>query len=697
VILLAAVTVLLFARACGYGFIDYDDGIYVLTNPHTRGLTPPNIRWALTTTYFDHWHPLTWWSWQLDYSLHTLDPRGYHLTNTLLHAAATALFFLVFWRATSRPVCAALVAALFAWHPLHVESVVWIAERKDVLSGLFCALTLYSYIRYATNPSPAHYALVLGAYALGLMSKAMLVTLPAVLLLLDYWPLGRWRPGAARWLLLEKLPLALLALADALVIALVQRATDPGPQPARLPLRIENALVACIAYLRKLVWPVDLAAFYPFPRSYSLLLVAGCVALLVAMSLVAYRARRDQPWLLIGWLWYLGMLVPVLGLFEVHGGHALADRYTYLPIMGVLIAVVWTAAAAARRWQATRLGLAVAFALLAGCLAASSVQVSWWRNGLNLWKHALAVTSDNYGAHWCMGAALAREGRLADAADQFRRAVTIYPDFSQAHFSLGLALAQQGDVDGAIASYRQALARQPRYPDAHTNLGNALLARGEVAEAAQHYRAAIDQDPAAANAHYNLALLLMRQADVAGALREFEAVVRLRPDDAAAQDNLGTAYCLQGHAASARACFAIAVHLQPVVAQYRYDLAHALHELGQVEEARDLYHKALQLDPGWPESAADAARQLASLSGPARNPRLATRLALQACEASGYARADCLDALAASYAAAGDVERGTATARQALALLASDTSQHAADLRARLRGYAAQLKASPGS
>ena len=492
-----------FGQTLQHDFVNYDDNRYIYENALIRqGLTSRGIIAAFTHSHSENWHPLTTLSHAFDCQLYGLNPGGHHFGNLLLHMIATLLLFLLLQESTSAVWASAFVAAVFAIHPLHVESVAWIAERKDVLSAVFFMITLLVYISYSRRPNAWRYLAVAVAFVCGLMSKPMLVTVPVILLLLDYWPLRRTE--RLRWLILEKLPLFGLSIASSIITLLVQRPTISSLAGLPLRTRVANAIVSVALYLWQLIWPTKLAVFYPYPRvPYGAWLVIGCVLGIAAVTGVTILARKNYPYLLVGWLWYLVMLVPVLGLVQV-GLQAHADRYTYLPLIGMLIAATWGIVDLTQRWSYQRLivgGSSVAVVLLLS--ACSYRQVGYWRDSISLWNRALAVTANNDVAHLCLAEALLQRGKLHEAIAHSRAAIEIRPENAgalgrvpvvltdkqtqaavelwearlkangndtTAHNSLGVILIQSGDPRGAIAQWEQTLAIKPDDGNAENNL-----------------------------------------------------------------------------------------------------------------------------------------------------------------------------------------------------------------------------------
>ena len=553
-LLLAVIAV--FGQTARYGFVNFDDDLYVYENWHVKaGLTGAGIVWAFSQSHASNWHPLTWLSLMAD--AHELRPiesplqlaqlaAKMHMVNVVLHAISAAILFLVLMEMTASVWPAAFAAAVFAVHPLHVESVAWISERKDVLSGLFFMLTLAAYVGYARRRfSLFRYLLVTALFALGLAAKPMLVTLPFVLLLLDYWPLGRGAEsrerGTRAGLLVEKLPwLALAALSCMATYWAQQQVAVVALQRLPLGSRVGNALVSCVAYLGQFFYPTGLAVLYPHPQSgLPLGKIVGAGLLLTAISLAVLACRRNCPYLLVGWLWYLGMLVPVLGLVQV-GAQSMADRYSYLPQIGLSIAVAWAAMHVSRSWRyrgwACGIGAAAAMAILAGC---AWQQTSCWRDSEALWTHTLACTARNAAAHNDLGLVLAARGRVDQAIVQYQEALEIEPGYALARTNLGLALAARGRVDEAIAQYQEALQIKPDLADARNNLGTALAGNGQLNEAVVQYEKALEIRPDYAQAHNNLGKALADLGQVDRAIAHYRKALEIKPDYAKAHYNLG--------------------------------------------------------------------------------------------------------------------------------------------------------------
>jgi len=569
-----------------YPFLNFDDNIYVTNNPWVRaGLTREGLVWAWKSLDFN-WHPLTWLSHMTDATLYGLRAGGHHYTNLLLHAANTALLFAVLLRLTGRRGRSAVVAAWFGLHPLHVEPVAWISARKDVLSTLFWLLTMWAYARYTERTTVTRYLVVMAFFALGLMSKAMLVTLPCVLLLMDYWPLGRWAPisggrTAARrppgpWRsVIEKLPLLGLSAATGAVTVLAEVRMGALASLPAWPLgkRAATALVAYVGYLRKAFWPTDLAVLYPHAQGDLPARQALTAALvLVLISAAALRLRSRRPYLLVGWLWYLGTLVPVIGIVQI-GQQAMADRYTYVPLVGIFLIVAWGADELLDRLGVSRgIRAALAAASVSVLAFAAHVQVGYWQSNEELFRHALAVTKNNYVAHTNLAAALADRGAFEAARHEYDRALRLAPHDAVIHRSAGFAFEQAGRLDEAAAHFKESLRTEPDNPRARYGLASVWNRQGKREEAVAELRAALASSPRDVAARRFLAELLLAGGNPREALVQARLSVGISPYDPTARNALGVALASVGKTDEAIAEFEKAVRLDPELRLARQNL-----------------------------------------------------------------------------------------------------------------------------
>ncbi len=753
-VLLALATLAVYWPVAQFEFVDYDDQAYVTQNNYVaRGLTWEGVQHAFSDRVLEYWQPVTLISHMVDCQLFGVTPAAPHLINLAFHLANTLLLFLLLRRMTKRDWPSAMVAALFALHPLHVESVAWIAERKDVLSTFFWCLTLWFYLNYVERKRRRDYAVALLFFGLGLLSKSMVVTLPCLLLLMDFWPLNRiallaaselpknqpafveaWRNTSSTlriWvaqlvrLLAEKVPFFLLTLAVSFVTFHWQKTGGSFISSDSLPLylRAANAFVSYSRYLGKTFWPTDLVMFYPHPGLWPSTRVVGAILLFAGVTWLALSQIRSRPYLTVGWLWFVGLLVPTIGLVQA-GWQSLADHFTYVPLTGIFLMLVWGAAELAHRWSLPRrayFGLAVI--TLGACAIVTRAQMEHWRNSYNLFSHAVASTRNNAVAEMGLGNALLKRGQRVEALQHLREAVRIYPYFTDAYVNLAGALADTGDLPAAETAYRKALSITPGNISAHFGLANILLNRGAVDDAITHYRAVLKSKPDMADVHYDLGNALMQQGLLPEARQEYEQALHLAPDLEEAHFNLGTLFARLGQPeaaeqhllqaqrlhpkdpgilgalafvnASAGKIKAAAgyygqwIQLNPQDPQPHYQLALLALNQGQEIEAIQQLNQALQLKPGNIEPLFLLARiKATSPNDSVRNGAEAVRLAEEANRLSGGKKFVVLDTLAAAYAETGQFPAAISTAQKAasLARLAGQ-SNLAAAIEARMKLY----------
>lgn len=522
---LIVIILAVYLQAGNHEFLNYDDNVYVTSNPHVaNGITGKNIIWAFTSIEAANWHPITWLSHMADVQLYGMNPRGHHFTNVVIHTVSSILLLLLLFRITGSLWQSSFVAALFALHPLHVESVAWVAERKDLLSAFFWFLTLVLYAEYAAKRKPALYILALFSFVLGLMSKPMLVTLPVVMLMIDYWPLNRYRDevqgqgsrqliGRVISLIKEKIPFFACSLCAGIVTIFAQHKGGAMKNFDAIPLllRIENAPISYVKYIGKAFWPHDLAVLYPIPLSFPLWQVAGSLFILLLVSVATVWARHLHPYLAVGWFWFIVTLIPVIGLIQV-GVQSMADRYSYIPLIGLFIMAAWGVSDLAEGLK-HRVNI---LALLAGTVIIASTACTWqqigyWQDNISLYRHTLQVTTGNYIIHYNLGTALANKGDMDAAIQEFSEALRLNPNCTIAHNNLGLALAKKGNLDAAIQEYREALHLTPDYSDPHNNLGIALANKGNMDAAVQEFQEALRINPNYSDAHDNLKLALAKK------------------------------------------------------------------------------------------------------------------------------------------------------------------------------------------
>lgn len=543
-LLLVAITFAVYFQVLSQPFFDFDDQVYVTSNSHVAGgLTGENIVWAFTSVDAANWHPVTWLSHLADIQFFGMNPHGHHLTSLVIHIVSSLLLLLLLSRLTGSLWSSFFVAGLFALHPMHVESVAWVAERKDVLSALFWFLTLLFYCEYAKKAKLSLYPLSLLCFVLGLMSKPMLVTLPLVMLLIDYWPLGRYQgqvSGRAKALIKEKIPFFLFSLLSCLVTLYAQYKGGAinSLKTVSLGLRVENALVAYLKYLGKTLWPQDLAFFYPFPLAIPLWQVVGSLFILLAVSAAVIRTRRRYPYLAVGWFWFLVTLIPVIGFVQV-GQQSMADRYSYLPALGLFIMLAWGAPDLVKGLRLSGRILAIpAAAVLIASAALTWQQLGYWHDSITLYRHTLKVTKDNYLINYSLGLLLANNGEPDAAIREYREVLRIRPDDTPTHNNLGLTLAGKGDLDTAIGEFKEALRLDPNCAEAHTNLGVAFANKGDLDGAIRELRETIRISPKDLDAHGNLGYALASKGDLDAAIGEYREALRLNPNNAKVANNL---------------------------------------------------------------------------------------------------------------------------------------------------------------
>jgi tetratricopeptide (TPR) repeat protein len=612
------------------GFVNFDDPLYVSGNVHVQaGMTWESIKWAFTTFAGGFWHPLTWLSLMLDCQLFRLHAGGHHLSGLLLHAANTLLLFVVFRRMTGTTWRSGFVAALFALHPLHVESVAWISDRKDLLGALFWILTMLMYVRYveeaeagvqepghgsqqprasSTPHASRYYALSLLFFACGLMSKATVLTLPLVLLLLDWWPLGRFRPSGRHprllTLCLEKLPFLAAGFVAGLISIYGQKASGALPTAIQFPVgeRIANAILSYARYLAQTFWPTGLSAYYPYPRTYAVVPVVGAALVTVAVSALVWRLARRRQYVAVGWLWYLVTLLPAIGLVQV-GGHSRADRYTYLPLIGLFMLLAWGAYDLTRRWRHQAVWLSSAgAAVIILCAGLSRQQLGYWKNSETLFRRALAVTQDNLMALNNLGAALAEQGKPEEAIIHLQEALRLMPDYPGVHNNLGATLAKQGRLDEGIPHLREAVELARDDAGAHRNLADALTWKGRLDEAITEYKTAIKLNPNEAATHCNLGNALAGKGLREDAITQYHEALKLNPEFIDAYIRLGAVLGMSGRLDEAASQFHRALELDSNNAEAHCNLGIALLKQQRSDEAISQLQAALKLSPDYAEA-----------------------------------------------------------------------------------------------
>jgi len=714
---LVLLTLTVYYPVINYQFVNLDDNLYVTSNPNVQiGLTRENIAWAFTSPTAANWHPLTMLSLLADSQFSQKDPQTgrrlptqFHLTNLILHCASTFVLFWVLQRMTGCLWRSVWVAALFALHPLHVESVAWVAERKDALSGLFWMLTILAYVRYVEAPSWQRSLTTGLMMALGLLAKPMLVSLPVVFLLLDYWPLGRFafagislerssilepkRATESFWVLFrQKIPFLALSGVFCVIAVIAQWQGHSLTTITDSPIlsRLQLVPVAYVVYLRKMLWPFDLVPFYPYPKDGLPAWQVVCSAvLLIGITVLAWRERRRRPYLLMGWLWYVVTLVPVIGLVQV-GHQAYADRYTYLPLVGIFIMLAWGVSDLIRGWSGRPIvSSALAVATLVACLTITRVQTSYWTDSLHLWQHTLTVLPENYLAHNNLGSVLLDAKKIDEAVKHFEISVDLNPKYDPAQYNLAMGLLQQGKKPQALQSIESALQINPNNVLAHLALGRLRLDNGQADEAVKEFQQAIRLEPGNASLYVLLGHALLDQGNLEEAAQQLAEVTRLAPYFPEGRHQLGIALGRLQRWPEAAASLERAVDLSPKNLTFRCDFARALFEMGEHQRSAGQYEKAAEIRPDWMAGFHALAGNLLKQKGVelAQSQR-ALELATELCQASAYRNPQFLDTLAAAYAATGQGGKARQTSEKAIELATARGQKALAEqIRERAKSY----------
>ena len=620
-LLLILAIIIAYGQVKNFDFVGYDDQEYVTENSHVqKGLTVESIIWAFTSFHSANWHPLTWLSHMLDCELYGLNPMGHHWTNLIFHMVNSVLLFIVLELMTGAIWRSAIVAALFALHPLHVESVAWVSERKDVLCTFFGLLMIFSYYRYVKISSLKNYLLVIIFFSLGLMSKPMLVTSPFVLFLLDFWPLKRFHSkndylfqsektphygskGNYR-LILEKIPLFIPVVVSCVLTFFAQKSGGAVQTLGRMSLenRIANALVSYVNYVLKMFWPSKLAVFYPHPGdTLPAWQIFGAALLISCACFLAIRAAKKYPYVIVGLFWYFGTLVPVIGLVQV-GEQAMADRYTYIPLIGLFIIVVWGVLDLFRKRHYRKIYLSMfAMIILSALTARTFFQVSHWKNGVTLFEHAIKVTENNYKAHNNLATVLGPID-LDRAISHYKEALRIHPKYVTALCNLGLALYNKGNYDEAVSYFTKALKINPQKTDTRMDLANIFFLQAKPEKAISHYREILKTNSENAEAHYNMAYMLSAQKKIDQAEYHYKETIRINPNHDKAHYNLGNILLNQGNIKEAFAHFAETIKIKPDYVQAYNKLGFILFKQGKFKKAKVFFLKALQINSSCSEA-----------------------------------------------------------------------------------------------
>ncbi len=617
---------LVYGQVRSHDFITLDDNEYVYDNSHVQnGLTLDSIRWAFTNTDAGIWIPVTWLSLMIDYELFGLNPGIFHITNVVFHIANVLLLFLLFSAITKAPWESMFLSGLFALHPLQVESVAWITERKDVLSIFFMLIALISYFRYVKQPTIYKYCLVFIIYTLGLLAKPMIVTFPLVLLLMDYWPLKRFSSIQGlmsenraektfhhsdtgtinRHILMEKIPfLALSGMVSVITLIAVNKNNAFMQLDSLTPVhRLSNSIVSYVTYIMKIFWPGNLAIFYPYESgALPLWKIIGALLILSVITAVAIRLRKRYPYFLFGWIWYIGTLIPVIGIFQT-GSQSMADRFTYMPIIGVFTMIVWGVASIKKKRIYQRIltsVFAVTFLLLLS--VTSWFQISYWRDSITLFSHAIKVTSSNWLAHNSLGIGFERQGNLSGAAEHYKKAIFIDPNYFYAHYNLARVYELLGNYAEASHHLKEVLDFKPDFAEANYNLALTLVQQGKMEEAIAYYKHALKINPHFAEAHYNMALALQHQGKFDEAAAHYKETLHINNENYFAHYNLARIYTSQGNSSAAEIHYSEALRLNPDFAETYYHLGNIYAEKGHITESIEHYKGAIRINPGYTEA-----------------------------------------------------------------------------------------------
>jgi len=620
-LLLLVAIIVPYRQVINFDFVGYDDELYVTENLNVQeGFTAKGIKWSFTTFHAANWHPLTWFSHKLDCELYRLNPAGHHWTNVEFHIANTLLLFFILFKMTGAIWRSAFVAALFAIHPLHVESVAWISERKDVLSTFFGLLAFFAYYHYVKKHSLFNYLLIILFLSMGLMAKPMLVTFPFVLLLLDFWPLKRFQfkddqklqpDGNICFsvkeffrLILEKIPLFVPIVISSCLTVIAQQSSSAVKSLETFPLkaRIANAFVSYVNYVLKAIWPSNLAVFYPHPGNTLLSWqIFGAIFLIAIACILAILTLKKYPYIAVGLFWFLGTLIPVIGLLQV-GEQAMADRYSYIPLIGLFIIVAWGGSELFKKWHYQKTFLGVFSVVVLSALAiCTSYQLRHWKNAITLFEHTIKVTKNNYHAQNNLGTAFVPV-ELDRAVFHYKEALKIKPDYVMAFYNLGTALLKKEKYDEAVFYFSKTLNIDPQKTNARMNLANVLFMKGKYDEAVFHYNEILKINPGNADAHYNLAYVLSTQGKFAEAVFHYKETLRIHPEHAKAHYNLGKILINDGQIKEALIHFGEAIKIKPDYVQAYNKLGIMLLQQGKFKKADVFFSKALQLDPGFSEA-----------------------------------------------------------------------------------------------